>query len=259
MSEECMALWPCPSAIFGTLRTWDYSQRQYRSCYWWYVWYCSSWVFWRAVSSGTYAAVPGMFYTPCPYIVWRSCRYRMMYSPLILVVHDTLWHRWRTVAMLGNQVYFLFSCFTLWDDCCLVGKVSWDTLPIHVRRQLLGPCWSGLQQSTISMKLNYLPYEGSFYPFLWQWVSLYFFSKSWSFTGCTLKSLSFSALDKARSPLSLAWRTSSDVANWPVAMLMSLLLSWNGLIIFSSRTVFRIDTPCHVSHFESFFRYCCDN
>ena len=72
------------------------------------------------------------------------------------------------------------------------------------------------------------------------------FSKSWSFTGCTLKSFSSSALDKARSPPSLAWSTSSDVANWPVAMLMSLVLSWNGLIIFSSRTD---QSLCNVSHF----------
>ena len=191
-----------------------------------------------------------MFYTPCPYIVWRmpSCRYRMMYSPLILVVHDTLWHRWRSVAMLGNQVYFLFSCCTLCDDCCLVGKVSWDTLPIYARRQLLSPCCSGLKatskaQSSWNWTLFHM--KG---PFILSCGSgfLCTFSKSWSFTGCTLKSFSFSALDKAQTPLSLAWSTSSDVANWPVAMLMSLVLSWNGLIIFSSRTD---QSLCNVSHF----------
>ena len=33
MGELFMALWLCPSAVFGALRTWDYSQHQYRNCY----------------------------------------------------------------------------------------------------------------------------------------------------------------------------------------------------------------------------------
>ena len=192
------------------------------------------------MSSGIYAAVPVMFYTSCPYTVWRmsSCQHRMMYSLLILVVHDTIWHWWHSVMMLGNQTYFLFSWCTLW-------LLSGWKRDIHVRRHLFGLCCLGLQQSTTPWNRT-LIHMKSFFVLSCGSGFFVLVSKNWSFTGCTLKSLSFSALDKARIPCSLACSTSSDFANWPIAMLMSLMLSWNGLIIFSSSTDRSV---CNVSHF----------
>ena len=134
----------------------------------------------------------------------------------------------------------------------------WDTLPIHVRRHLFGLCCLGLQQSTNSVKQNSHPYEGFFCPFLWQWFSL-----------CLFHRIEASQAVLWNHYLFLLWTKHGflapwpDFANWPVAMLMSLMHSWNGLIIFSSSTdrslcnvshFFNavLDTPCHGSHFESF-------
>ena len=148
-----------------------------------------------------------MFYTPCPYTVWRmpSCQHRMMYSLLILVVHDTIWHWWHSVMMLGNQAYSFSHDVPC--DCCLVGKVSWDTLHIHVRRHLFGLCCLGLQQSTNSVKQNSHPYEGFFWSFL---VAVGFL--------CLFQRIEASQAVLWNHYLFLLWTKHGFLAPWPEAL-----------------------------------------